>query len=180
MLIDFYEKRPHLKYEMLITVQDKMQQGYCYRRVAPMGQAFAPDFRPDLSPKEMLALGVFEGHYLTDCQNEFPPDWFQGARLNEQGPDLRCNFFGVKARLSLTQWREKGWIYSPDPRGWFQWYCRYYSGRRIKTLDALQIQRWRLFRRHLIQVEKNCLPMNLSCRRRQRQALLQWAYSPFI
>ncbi len=165
---------------MLIIVNDKMQQGYIYHRIARMGEGFDPDFQPELSPKEMLKLGVFEGHYLTDCQSEFPADWFIEARLSLSKPDVTCNCFSVKSRLSLQQWQDKGWIYPPDPRGWFQWYCRYYSGRRIPWLDTLQIRRWRLFRRHLVQVEKNCRVMDLTCRPRQRQALLQWAYNPFI
>lgn len=165
---------------MIVVVNDKMQQGYVYERVAPFGEAFADEFLPELSPKQMLAYGVFEGHYLTDCQAEFPSDWFENARLSPQISDVSCNCFKVKSRLPLSLWREKGWIYGPDPRGWFQWYCRYYSGRRIAALDALQIKRQRAFKRHLAQIERNCAPMNLDCRRRQRQALLQWAYNPFI
>lgn len=165
---------------MLVMINDKMQKGYVYERVAAEGCDFAPDFHPYLSPKEMLALGVFEGHYMTDCQAEFPQDWFINARLSPLYPDINCNYFKVKSRQSLTEWRLKGWIYEPDPRGWFQWYCRYYSGRRIPVLDDLQIKRWKMFRRHLVQVESNCLPFDLSCRPRQRQALLQWAYDPFI
>lgn len=165
---------------MPVIVSDKMQQGYCYRRVARPGQDFAPGFEPQLTPREMLELGVFEGHYLTDCRAEFPTEWFEKARLNPERPDITCNCFHVKSRQSLSQWRDNGWIYPPDPRGWFQWYCRYYMGRRIPELDALQIRRWRAFRRHLAQVEHACPPMDFTCRPRQRQALLQWAYNPFI
>jgi hypothetical protein len=128
----------------------------------------------------MLELGVFEGHYLTDCQNEFPKDWFVKAKLSLNYPDVHKNFFGVKSRLSLQVWKDKGWIIYPDVRGWFQWYCRYYMGRRIPELDGLQIKRWKAFKRHLAQVEQNCLPFDLDCRKRQRQALLQWAYNPII
>ena len=157
-----------------------MQQNYIYERIATEGQNFAPDFKPDLTPPEMLALGVFEGHYLTDCQNEFPSSWFVNAKLSPLKPDLSCNCFGVKSRLSLPQWQHKGWILAPDVRGWFQWYCRYYCGRRIPHIDEIQIKRWHSFRRHLAQVEKNCFPQDISCRPKQRQALLQWAYFPFI
>jgi hypothetical protein len=72
-------------------------------------------------------------------------------------------------------WRKKGWIYHEDPRGWFQWYCRYYTGRRCLD-DLRQIKRWRAVRRHLAQLKKNCARGDLACRRRQRQALLHWAY----
>ena len=114
---------------MEITVNDSYQTGYTYRLEAPMGQGFDPDFRPALTPRQMLEMGVFEGKYLNDCRDEFPADWFEGARLSDR-PDIRCNFFGIKSRQPLAVWREKGWIYGPDPRGWFQWYCRYYMGRR--------------------------------------------------
>ncbi len=163
-----------------MIVNDKMQQGYQYQYSVPMGQNFHPDFHPQLTPKEMLHLGVFEGHYLNDCQAEFPEDWFTGAKLSPQRPDIQKNYFQIKSRFSLQEWRQHGWIREPDPRGWFQWYCRYYMGRRIPELDEWQIKRWQAFRRHLIQVQKNCPPMDLTCRRRQRQALLQWAYNPFI
>lgn len=164
---------------MEITVNDSYQTGYTYRLEAPMGQGFDPDFRPALTPKQMLEMGVFEGKYLNDCRAEFPADWFAEARLSDQ-PDIRCNFFGVKSRQPLAVWREKGWIYGPDPRGWFQWYCRYTMGRRLPQTDAIQIKRWRAFSRHAGQVRAHCMGGDLSCRPRQRQALLQWAYDPFL
>ncbi|MBQ2810631.1 MAG: hypothetical protein IJF12_00500 [Alphaproteobacteria bacterium] len=163
-----------------MIVNDKMQQGYEYALLAPMGQDFAPDFTPELSPKQMLSLGVFEGHYLTDCQAEFPADWFIEAKLSPQYPDIKQNCFGVKSRLSLKIWQQKGWIIGPDVRGWFQWYCRYYMGRRLPSVDNIQIKRWKAFKRHYAQVYKNCLPFDLDCRKKQRQALLQWAYNPFF
>ncbi len=165
---------------MVIIVNDKMQQGYEYQLTAPEGCDFASDFCPELTPKEMLALGVFEGHYLNDCQNKFPKTWFRHAKLALTAPDEKMNYFGVKSRLSLMQWRQKGWIIEPDVRGWFQWYCRYYMGRRLPEIDAFQIKRWKSFRRHFVQVEKNCFPGDIMCRRKQRQALLQWAYNPFF
>lgn len=164
----------------MIEVYDKMQSGYVYEYTAPPGEDFAEGFRPELTPKEMLKLGVFEGHYMTDCRDEFPDDWFNEAQLSPEQPDVGCNYFKVKSRQPLAVWQQKGWIYPPDPRGWFQWYCRYYMGRRIPKLDEIQIKRWRAFRRHKAQLEQNCLMMDFSCRPRQRQALLQWAYDPFI
>ena len=165
---------------VVVTVHDKMQTGYTYIREKRFGQDFDSEFTPELTPKEMLALGVFEGHYLNDCRSEFPSDWFQEAKLSPQKPDVFCNCFHIKSRQSLVTWRQKGWIIGPDPRGWFQWYCRYYSGRRLKRIDHIQIKRWRTFIRHKAQVEKNCFPMDLKCRSRQRQAFLQWAYNPFF
>ena len=159
-----------------VLVNDKMQAGYAYVRSAPMGGAFDPDFAPDLTPAEMLRLGVFCGKYMTDCQAEFPAEWFVGARLAAGRADCALNHFGVRAGASLAEWRRKGWIHPDDPRGWFQWYCRYYSGRRLGEEDARQIARWKAFRRHAAQIVRHCEPGDPFCRPRQRQALLQWAY----
>lgn len=164
----------------IIKVNDKMQSGYIYALTAKTGRDFAPDFKPELTPKEMLELGVFEGHYLTDCQNEFPKDWFLKAKIDTEKPNISLNYFKIKSRQSLQEWQRKGWIIGPDIRGWFQWFCRYYLGRRIAEVDRLQIARWRAFKRHKAQVLKNCPPDALECRARQRQALLQWAYNPFF
>lgn len=153
-----------------------MQQGYRYTRSAAMGQGFDPAFLPELTPAEMLRLGVFCGKYMTDCKAEFPADWFEGAKLAHHGPDCSLNYFGVRASVPLRVWIEKGWIYPDDPRGWFQWYCRYYSGRRLAQEDARQIARWRAFKRHAAQIVKHCNSGDPFCRPRQRQALLQWAY----
>lgn len=158
-----------------IVVQDLMQHGYVYYRTQPEGQHFDPAFDPDLSPAEMLAMGVFGGKYMTDCRSEFPASWFRSAKLCHERHDPGLNWFGVNASKPLSYWVEKGWIHPDDPRGWFQWYCRYYSGRRHED-DARQIGRWRAIARHAAQIRRNCRPGDLSCRRRQRQALLHWAY----
>jgi hypothetical protein len=159
-----------------ITVNDRMQKGYRYELTAPVGRAFDPDFEPQLTPKEMLHLGIFCGKYMTDCRREFPNSWFTGAKLAAAKRDCALNYFSVDASQPLSEWRRKGWINPVDPRGWFQWYCRYYMGRRIPDEDARQIKRWHAIRRHVRQVERNCEPGDLACRRRQRQALLHWAY----
>ncbi len=160
----------------LITVHDSLQDGYCYSLVAPIGKDFDSEFRPDLTPKEMLAMGVFGGKYLTDCRGEFPKEWFMQAKLSSDRKDITLNYFGVDASQPLSVWREKGWIFSDDPRGWFQWYCRYFMGRRLPEEDRRQIRRWKMMRRHIAQVRQNCRAGDLLCRRRQRQALLHWAY----
>jgi len=162
-----------------IHVHDKMQRGYSYRLEAAAGRGFASGFNPALTPAEMLKLGVFEGKYCNDCRAEFPASWFKDARLSDE-PDPSVNCFGIKSRQPLSVWRQKGWIIEPDPRGWFQWYCRYYFGRRLSGVDDRQIRRWKSFARHAGQIRANCEPHDLSCRPRQRQALLQWAYDPFI
>jgi hypothetical protein len=158
-----------------VLVNDLMQRGYEYTLTAPAGRRFHPDFRPELTPREMLTLGVFGGKYLTDCRAEFPASWFANARLCHERHDPALNFFGVNASQPLAVWRKKGWIYREDPRGWFQWYCRYYLGRRCPD-DERQIRRWSALRRHVAQLRGACRPGDLSCRPRQRQALLHWAY----
>ena len=163
-----------LPYE--VVVNDRMQRDYRYERVVAMGTGFHPDFRPDLTPPEMLALGIFCGKYMGDCRAEFPASWFDKAKIANGPRDCSLNHFGVNASAPLAVWRAKGWIHPDDPRGWFQWYCRYFSGRRTAGEDQRQINRWRAFRRHVAQVQKNCEPGDPFCRPRQRQALLHWAY----
>jgi len=160
----------------IIVVNDKMQRGYRYRLSEPVGKNFDPDFKPELTPKQMLRLGVFGGKYMTDCGMEFPRDWFTRAKLSPERREPTLNFFRVDASQPLSVWRAKGWIAHEDPRGWFQWYCRYYLGRRLAQEDARQIRRWKAMRRHIRQIEKHCERGDLGCRPRQRQALLQWAY----
>lgn len=157
-----------------VVVNDKMQKNYKYQIVEPIGKNFHPDFKPELTPKQMLELGVFGGKYLTDCKKEFPKDWFKKAKLSPEIKDPELNFFKINASQPLKVWQEKGWIHNQDPRGWFQWYCRYYLGRRTSD-DKRQIKRWKAIKRHIGQIKKNCKKLDLGCRRKQRQALLHWA-----
>ena len=173
-----------------ISVNDKMQKGYTYKLTAKYGKL---DFKPELSPKQMLKMGVFEGHYLNDCRKEFPLEWFTHAKLSPQYPNSAINEFKIKSRLSLREWRKRKWIIQPDNRGWFQWYCRYYIGRREPKIDRIQINRWNSFKRHRGQILASYkrmkrkhikIPKTKSQKRvhraKQRQALLQWAYNPYI
>ncbi len=137
-------------------------------------------FKPQLTPKEMLGLGVFGGSYFNKKQiKEFPKSWFQKAKLSETF-DVKLNRFKVKSGLSRQEWIKKGWIFKEDPLGWFQRYCRFMIGRRIVNIDQIQIKRWKNFNRHVMAIKKNCEPHDLSCRPKQRQAILQWAYDPFM
>ena len=158
-----------------VVVNDRMQKGYRYILTKRMGRDFHPDFKPGLTPKQMLELGVFGGKYMTDGRNEFPASWFAKAKLSPKRRDPSLNFFGVDASKPLSYWIEKGWIHPEDPRGWFQWYCRYYMGRRCPD-DERQIKRWKAMTRHIAQLRKHCRKGDLNCRRVQRQALLHWAY----
>ena len=158
-----------------VVVNDRMQRGYAYWRTEAIGRNFDPAFRPELTPKQMLRLGVFGGKYMTDCRSEFPASWFARAKLATSRRQAKLNFFRVNASQSLSIWRRNNWIHPQDPRGWFQWYCRYYMGRRSAD-DARQIRRWRAIARHVAAIRKNCEPRDVECRRRQRQAVLHWAY----
>jgi hypothetical protein len=163
----------------IVVVNDSIQRSYLYEITALPGADFRGKFDPFYTPKEMLQLGVFEGKYCNDCRPELPESWFADAKTSAL-PDPALNYFGIKSRQSLGVWRQKGWIIDPDPRGWFQWYCRYYLGRRLPGVDDFQMKRWRAFKRHAGQVRANCDPGDWTCRPRQRQALLQWAYDPLI
>ena len=161
-----------------------MQKGYTYILSEPIGKNFAKDFKPDLTPKQMLALGVFGGVYMRDTQNEYPADWFMRAKFaptetdktRKKYHDPSVNYFKVNASQPLSVWKQNGWIYKDDPRGWFEWYCRYYMGRRIPHEDERQIKRWKQMVRHMAQIHNACRSGDMMCRPRQRQALLHWAY----
>jgi len=163
-----------------ITVTDDFQKKYTYVLKEPAGKNFHKDFKPDLTPKEMLKLGVFGGAYFIGVEGlvpkELPRGWFSGVELSSDGEKHKeLNYFGVRASQPLSLWKKKGWINKQDPHGWFEWYCRYYMGRRSED-DERQIKRWRAMTRHVAQIKKNCRKGDESCRPRQRQALLHWAY----
>ena len=136
-------------------------------------------FKPQLSPKKMLELGVFGGSYFESKIQEYPKSWFKNAKLSKTF-DVNKNRFKITAGLSRKYWIDKGWIFKEDPLGWFQWYCRFTNGRRIPKIDEIQIKRWKAFKRHVSAIQKNCEPGNIHCRKRQRQAILQWAYNPLF
>lgn len=159
-----------------VTVDEEYQSDYTYNLTELVGKNFAPDFRPDLTPEQMLKLGVFGGAYFLSIPKEFPTSWFADVQFSiSRKPEKELNYFGINASQSRKIWQEKGWIHPDDPLGWFLWYCRYYLGRRHED-DERQIKRWKAYRRHLAQVGLNCYPGDRYCRAKQRQSLLHWAY----
>lgn len=161
-----------------VTVEDRFQSAYTYELTEPMGKNFDAEFKPELTPQEMLEIGVFGGNYFygSGALDEYPKAWFTNAKLSkDETYDKELNYFKIKASKPRAYWIEKGWIKDQDPRGWFQWYCRYYMGRRSED-DERQIKRWKMMKRHIAQVIKNCEPEDEGCRPRQKQALLHWAY----
>lgn len=163
------------KKSVKVIVNDLMQRNYRYELTESEGENFQSDFKPDLTPKQMLEMGVFGGKYMTDCRKEFPKSWYTKAKLCHERHNPKLNFFGINASQPLSVWREKGWIHPDDPRGWFQWYCRYYMGRRHED-DEQQIKRWRAINRHIAQIRIHCESGEWDCRKRQRQTVLHWAY----
>lgn len=162
----------------VIKVSDKFQRSYKYELVEPTGKKFDKEFKPELTPKQMLELGIFGGVYFLDGgEKEFPKEWFKKAKISKSGKhENDLNHFKIKASQPLKVWQQKGWIYKEDPRGWVQWYFRYYYGRRLPKEDQRQIKRWKAIRRHISQVTRNCRAKDFHCRPRQRQAILHWAY----
>jgi hypothetical protein len=180
-----------------IKVWNRMEEdSYILTESPGDASAFAEGFKPYLTPGEILSLGAFGGRYLNDCLLEFPAEWFWNAgllgKLCPGGQDISVNYFKIDSRLPLPEWKKAGWVpggkkltgkrailsskENKDIRGWFQWYCRYWMGRRIPELDEVQIQRWKNFVRHYGAVQKACVKGDLECRPRQRQALLHWAW----
>lgn len=191
------KSRPLSKYQPGLRITSRVvkpdgQASYTYTLTESPGTNFHPTFKPVYSPGDMLKLGVFSGKYLNDCTGEFPREWYAEAlhygKLSPEFANPDVNLFGIASRKPLKYWREKGWIPlspgDPDTRGWFIWYCRYWLGRRIPELDEKQIKRWNAFRRHAGQVAANNPPKTMAekmkHRPKQRQALLQWSYNPWI
>lgn len=164
-----------------IDVNEEYQTGYTYTLTEPAGKNFSNDFTPQLTPEQMLKFGVFGGNYFIECPKEFPDWWFEGVEFSKNNTsDKELNLFKVNASQPLEVWQKKGWIYFEDPKGWFLWYCRYFLGRRIAEEDFRQIKRWKNMRRHITQISNNCNVGDVTCRPRQRQALLHWAYDSRI
>lgn len=160
-----------------------------------------PEFTPNLTPKQVIQAGSWGGVYFNPrggkagikgrdvdvAHEEFPKDWFEGLKDEQYRArryDHRRNKYGVKAGQDQAFWEEHGWIIPQDPRGWFQWYCRFYTGRRTLD-DARQISRWVGVAgskgRWKTNLCKKCVHANKrfddqSVSPVVRQTLLHWAY----
>lgn len=162
----------------------------------------APDFRPTLTPKQVIQAGSFGGIYFNPIggrpgiispqgvdidPSEFPADWFEGLEddmYKARRYIAERNKYKVKAGQNQADWEKSGWIAAQDPRGWFHWYCRFYRGRRSAD-DDRQIGRWSRcagdmgrWRRSLIKkvVQQNKHWNDASVSPVIRQSLLHWAY----
>ncbi|KAK8058035.1 hypothetical protein PG994_008483 [Apiospora phragmitis] len=123
-----------------------------------------PDFRPNKSPESILREGAFGGTYfrplyskrlgitIEDDWRELPPVWISGPggnidverQLTFAEYDPAVNKYGVRCGQSIEEWEAAGWIrHEYDVRGWFQWYCRFWMGRRLEDEDERQIARWK-------------------------------------
>ena len=158
-----------------------------------------PEFQPNLTPKECIQKGIFGGIYFNPRggkpgilgasvqidHKEFPKDWFEGLNKSmycARRYDRNVNKYKVVAGSDQAAWESKGWIHKQDPRGWFQWYCRFYLGRRTED-DVRQIKRWQgvagvkgRWKRFLINKvgDKNVNDYTISPV--VRQTLLHWAF----
>lgn len=158
-----------------------------FNLTAHYGDVYSETFKPKFTPKEMLCNGVFEGRYLNSLYGCFPLEWWENASISIHTPDVTRNFFRVRSRNSLHDWINKmDAVRSYDPRGWFEWYCFYFLGRRIEGYDDWQIGRWRKFVRHQAQLKANLVKYQHPARYYDpviypvnRQALMQWSWDPF-
>jgi hypothetical protein len=135
-------------------------------------------FTPSYTPMEMLDLGIFEGIY-TFAIKGIPSKYTNHKNVLKRGdePDITINKFKVKSRQSLKVWKENNWVTENSPLGWFEWYVKYFEGRRIPGEDKWQIGRFNSFvARHQGQINNDPKSKNKDHRVVQKQALLQWAW----
>jgi hypothetical protein len=156
----------------LIKSYDPLQRGYSYyvNSKAPKRE----DFKPDLTPYMCLRLGIFGGSYFAGYR-QFLREFPHLDHTIWPGPSADVNFYGVLASMSRREWVQRGWMHDDDPRGWFQWYCRYDMGRRHAD-DDRQIARWNAFKiRKLRAIGDDTNPQSQP---KTRQGLLHWGIRP--
>ena len=148
------------------------------------------EFKPMLTPKQMLHRGIFGGTYFAELidYKDFPRDWFKGLDKSFYCSCrylIKVNYFKVKSGQSQKEWEAAGWIHKDDPRGWFEWYCKYFMGRRHED-DERQIKRWLAFCgpkgrwRNIVYMKihsaRRGLAFSQDISRRIQQSLLHWSY----
>ena len=152
------------------------------------------NFSPNKTPIEAINEDAFGGTYFRDIYSGVNGKWYRDSwkefnflkninakYYSSNYYDAEVNKYGVKCGTSLRFWENKGWINGQDPYGWFQWYCRYYLGRRSSD-DERQIKRWvdirSRFKGILIKMIKNKGVKfdDYSVSPKIRQILLHWGY----
>lgn len=136
-----------------------------------------PDFTPDLSPETMAKLGVFGGAYFADDLDDNKDIPSSVLKRSMGDKDKTNNAFGVHSGMSREKWDERGWLTEDNPRGWYEWYCRFDAGKRYDE-DKDQIKRWKDFRNRWSPNDRQALE-NMSPGDGTRQALLHWALHPW-
>jgi hypothetical protein len=165
-----------------IIASNFYQRSYSYDLTEEEGVFCRDRFNPFYTPREMLLRGIMGGSYFYSSFTEYPESWFKDIPLSPHY-DEKLNRFKVKSGLSIQSWREAGWIHEEDPRGWIEWYFRYYAGRRSED-DNRQIGRWRAMARHrgrlLSQIRQGSESyLNDDFGAVTRQVLLHWSWNPF-
>lgn len=160
-----------------------------------------PDFKPNLTPKEIFELGSFGGTYwrpiyssitnknYKNKHKKYPTSWWQNVpdswlTTEWENYDKSINKYNVKVGSTLELWEGKNWIDKKHPYGWVQWYCDFYTGKRSYD-DERQIQRWirtaghnSRFRRSLINkiLKDNSKYNDFTKSPKIRQTLQHWGY----
>tara|TARA_Y100001935_G_scaffold5562_1_gene4262 strand:- start:2678 stop:3229 length:552 start_codon:yes stop_codon:yes gene_type:complete len=160
-----------------------------------------PEFRPNLTPKEMFSAGSFGGTYWRPISSsvtgkrysnqhlKYPESWWSGLPDNFlvtkwEDYDKSINTYNVKVGTTLEFWESKDWIDASHPYGWVQWYCDFYLGERSHD-DERQIKRWlqtagpkSRFRRQLINMikQKKTTYDDVKVSPKIRQTLQHWGY----
>ena len=144
-------------------------------------------FRPNISPLDVIKKGAFGGTYFRDIFSGVNNKWYQNSwkefrELEGIGKKYYCsdfydvslNCYGVEIGTSLRFWERKGWINELDPYGWFQWYFRYWKGRRSED-DQRQIGRWKRIASRFVDI-LNEMVSEGRVSLKIRQILLHWCY----
>ncbi|NLE06562.1 MAG: hypothetical protein GX638_17395, partial [Crenarchaeota archaeon] len=169
-----------------INISYSDQKDYTYKLTKRVGSwPEFPMFKPELTPVEILKLGVFQGKRFNDCFREFPREWFlevlEENKLSVLKPMRKFNYFKVPEDVIAVDWKDEdhdSLMDQHDPRGWLQWYIRFHLGRRT-PVDRKQINRWVSFgKRYKKMIESSCKKGDDKCKTRIKQAMICWGFDP--